>query len=73
MVHLANKRRIDMKQCEVSLVDTNGIRHSVEVQADSMYEAAAAAPETLHEHEYSPGMGSQLVIQLRSAVKHTLR
>lgn len=61
-----------MKQCTVSFVDTNGIRYSVEVQADSMYEAAAAALGTFHEHECSPGVGSQLEIHVRSAVTHTL-
>jgi len=53
-------------------VDTSGIRHSVEVQADSMYGAAAAALETFHEHECSPGVRSQLEIQVRSAVTHML-
>ena len=61
-----------MKQCAVYFVDTNGIRHSVAVQADSMYEAAAAALETFREHECSPGVASQLEIQVRSPVTHTL-
>ena len=30
-----------MKHCVVSYIDPGGIRHSVEVQADSIYEAAA--------------------------------
>ena len=61
-----------MKHCIVSFVDFGGIRHSVEVQADSMYEAAAAALETFHEHDCSPGIGSELEVQVRSAVTHML-
>ena len=61
-----------MRLCTVSFVDTSGIRHSVEVQADSMYEAAAAALETFHEHECSPATGGQLEIQVRNAVTDTL-
>lgn len=61
-----------MKQCVVSFVDFAGIRHSVEVQADSMYEAAAAALESFHAHACAPGRGSELEVQVRSAVTHTL-
>ena len=61
-----------MKHCIVSFVDVGGIRHSVEVQADSMYEAAAAALESFHEHECSPGIGSELEVQVRTAVTHTV-
>jgi hypothetical protein len=52
-----------MKQCVVSFVDFGGIRHSVEVQADSMYEAAAVALENFHAHDCSPGRGSELEVQ----------
>ena len=61
-----------MKQCVVSFLDIGGIRHSVEVQADSMHEAAAAALESFHEHDCSPGRGSELEVQVRSAVTHTI-
>ena len=61
-----------MKLCIVSFVDFAGVRHSVEVQADSMYEAAAAALESFHAHDCSPGRGSELEVQVRSAVTHTL-
>jgi len=61
-----------MKQCVVSFVDFSGIRHSVEVQADSMYEAAAAALESFHAHDCRPGMGNELEVQVRSAVTHTI-
>ena len=61
-----------MKLCVVSFIDLGGIRHSVEVQADSMYDAAAAALESFHEHDCSPARSSVLEVQVRSAVTHTL-
>lgn len=62
-----------MKDCVVSFVDSGGIRHSVEVQADSMYQAAAAALESFHEHGCRPANGVNLEVQVRSAVTHNIR
>jgi hypothetical protein len=61
-----------MKDCIVSFLDFGGIRHSVEVQADSMYEAAATALENFHQHDCPPGSGNELEVQVRSAITHTL-
>lgn len=61
-----------MKHCIVSFVDFGGIRHSVEVEADSMYEATAAALEVFHNHDCPPGPGSELEVQVRTAVTHTI-
>jgi len=61
-----------MKHCIVSFVDLSGIRHTVEVQANSMYEAAATALENFREHECSPGTAGELEVQVRSAVIHTI-
>ena len=61
-----------MRECSVSFIDIAGIRHTVEVQAESMYEAAAAALESFHAHDCSPGRASELEVQVRSAVTHTL-
>lgn len=61
-----------MKHCIVSFLDLSGIRHAVEVQADSVYEAAAAALENFRAHDCSPGMTTQLEVQVRSAVTHTI-
>lgn len=61
-----------MKYCTISFLDFSGVRHSVEVQADSMYEAAAAALESFRQHECPPGMGSELEVEIRSAVTHTI-
>jgi len=62
-----------MKHCVVSFVDSGGIRHSVEVQADSMYQAAAAALEAFHEHGCRPVSAVELEVQVRSAVTHNIR
>jgi hypothetical protein len=61
-----------MRQCVVSFVDFAGIRHSAELQADSMYEAAAAALEAFRQHDCSPGIGSELEVQVRTSVTHTI-
>lgn len=62
-----------MKHCIVTFLDSSGIRHSAEVQADSMYEAAAAALEVFREHDCSPGLSHDLEVQVRSTVNHTIR
>ena len=37
-----------------------------------MYEAAAAALESFREHDCAPGAGSELEVQVRTAVTHTI-
>jgi hypothetical protein len=61
-----------MKRRVGSFIDFGRIRHSVEVQADSMYEAAVVALESFHAHDCSPGRGGELEVQVRSAVTHTI-
>jgi hypothetical protein len=51
---------------------TSGIRHSVEVQADSLFEAAALAVRTFKQHDCEPGAMSQLDIEIRSSVTHSV-
>ena len=52
-------------------VDISGIRHAVEVQADSLYEAAALAIRTFRQHNYEPGTFS-LDIEVRTSIHHTI-
>jgi hypothetical protein len=61
-----------MATCVVSYVDTSGIRHSVEVEADSMYEAAVLGIKVFRQHDCEPREGNRLEVEVRSSVVHTL-
>jgi hypothetical protein len=56
----------------VSYLDTSGIRHSVEVDAQSLYEAAVLAIRVFREHDCEPREANRLEIEVRSSVIHTL-
>ena len=61
-----------MAACVVSFVDTEGIRHTVEVEAESLFEAAALAMRTFKQHDCEPGPIAKLEVEIRSAVTHTV-
>ncbi len=61
-----------MAACSVSYLDTEGLRHTVEVQAESLYEAAVLAMRTFKEHHCEPGPISKLEVEIRSSVTHTV-
>ena len=61
-----------MAQCVVSYLDTSGIRHTVEVQAESLYEAVVFGVQAFREHDCEPGEVSQIDVEVRKAVTHTL-
>lgn len=61
-----------MAKCFVSYLDTSGIRHQVEVEADSMYEAAALAVRAFKEHDCEPGAMGQLEVEIRTSITHML-
>ena len=61
-----------MATCMVSYLDTSGIRHSVEVDAQSLYEAAVLAIRIFREHDCEPREANRLEIEVRSSVVHTL-
>ena len=61
-----------MKTCIVSCLDSIGIRHSVKVQAESLYEAAAVAVRIFKDHDCAPGPASRLDVEVRSSVTHGL-
>jgi hypothetical protein len=59
--------------CIVSFLDPDGIRHSVEIEAKSLYEAAVLAMSTFRHHDCQPGPASQLEIRVTSpSVTHTV-
>ena len=61
-----------MATCVVSYLDTSGIRHSVEVEAESLYEAAALAVRAFRRHDCEPQGLAKLEVGIRSSVTHTL-
>jgi hypothetical protein len=61
-----------MAFCLVSYLDISGIRHTVEVEASGLYEAAALALRTFRQHDCEPGAMGKLEVEVRSAITHTL-
>lgn len=62
-----------MAACVVSFVDLDGIRHSVEVQAGGLYEAAVLGLVAFEKHDLVlPQNGlHQLDVEVRSSITHT--
>ncbi len=61
------------KTCRVSFKDTDGIVHAVEVQAETMYEAAVLGLNALKRSDWIEviGPGTRIVIQVQEpAVEH---
>jgi hypothetical protein len=61
-----------MAACIVSYVDVEGLRHAVQVEAESLYEAAALAVRTFRQHDCEPGELSKIEIEVRSSITHTV-
>jgi len=61
-----------MAACNVSFVDLDGIRHSVEVEAEGLYEASVLGLCAFRKHELEPGGMTQLEVEVRSSITHTL-
>jgi hypothetical protein len=61
-----------MTWCKVSFLDTTGMRHSVEVEAQSMYEAAVLAVRSFKQHDCEPVGMNELEIEVRSSITHNL-
>lgn len=61
-----------MAVCIVSFVDTEGLRHAVEVNGESLYEAAALAVRTFRQHNCAPGELSKIEVEVRSSITHTV-
>ena len=60
-------RAVALRTCTVSFVGPSGIRHSVEVTAESVCEAAALGISALKNSRWADGIapGTELEIQLR--------
>ena len=61
-----------MGLCTVSYLDTEGIRHSVEVEAGTLYEAVVLAVKTFKQHHCEPSDICKLDVEVRSSVTHTV-
>jgi hypothetical protein len=53
----------------VSFVDSNGIRHSIEIAAESLYEAAALAVHEFRRHPWTEEMEPGAVTRLAVVVE----
>ena len=61
-----------MASCIVSYLDIEGLRHSVEVEAETLYEAAVLAIRIFRQHNCEPGLVSKLEVEVISSVTHTI-
>ena len=65
-----------LKNCRVSFVNASGVRHAVDVTAESLYEAAAAARglAALKRADWcdGPGPGATLEVEVIEVSKHTV-
>ncbi len=51
---------------------TEGLRHTVEVEAQSLYEAAVLALRTFRQRDCEPGQASKLEVEIGTSVTHTV-
>ena len=61
-----------MALCIVSFVDLDGVRHSVEVEAEGLYEASVLGLCAFRKQDIEPSGLTQLEVKVISAVMHTL-
>ena len=61
-----------MARCVVSFLGSEGIRHTVEMEADTLYEAAARAIRVFKDNDCEPGLMSQLDVEIRTSIIHTI-
>lgn len=54
------------RTCTVSFTDHEGLRHSVNVEADTLYESVALAVRAFRDHDCAPGPMSQMEVEVRS-------
>lgn len=65
----------NLRSCRVTFKDSGHLEHTVEVMAESLYEAAVLAIKAFHSQDWGqpPGRASRLQIEvLQPVVKHEL-
>ena len=64
---------VPSRSCIVAFTDSERLRHSVEVTAESLYEAAVLAIRLFREHDCEPGIASRLSVEVRTpSVTHVV-
>jgi hypothetical protein len=64
-----------LRICAVTFTDSRGIRHTVEVSAESLFEAAILGPQTLKQDSWTEPIGpaTKLEVEIREPVaRHTV-
>ena len=61
-----------MATCIVSYLDTEGIRHTVEVQAERLFEAAVLAVRAFKKQDCEPVGMNELQVEVRTSIIHSL-
>jgi hypothetical protein len=65
---------VSVKRCVVSFQDGAGFRHSVEVEAETLDEAAALAVKNFSDHDCTPPPMIELAIDVTAPpVRHSVR
>jgi len=67
--------RVSVKTCSVSLNDPQGVKHTVDVTADSLFEAAATALAIFKKNGWTDSVGSAALLEVEvrePPVKHTV-
>jgi hypothetical protein len=68
---------VALRTCSVSVADLEGVQHTVEVTAATLYEAVAAALAALREDEWVSQIGNRLttvsVMVQQPAIQHQVR
>ena len=75
MANLLSFPPVSVRTCSVTLTDTQGLRHSVDVTAESLFEAAATALAIFKKNGWTDPIGSaaRLEVEVREpGVKHTV-
>jgi hypothetical protein len=62
-----------MQRCEVSYIDGDGIRHSVETFGESLYHAAAAGLALLGNHGFLPPHTAEIQVEFHYTTTHKLK
>ena len=57
-----------LRSCRVTITDPDGVEHSTEVTADSLFEAVGLALAAMHTDDWAPASGLRFRIAVRQPV-----